>query len=351
MSLIQLVPRLPSPPEGVGGHAQALAAALRERGGVESRFLVGDPAWPAGEAAREARTIPARSAVTLERVLEEMRAETVLLHYANYGYQRRGCPAWLVAGLARWRARGDGRRLVTIFHEVHASGPPWRSSFWLRPLQRRLAAALAAASDALATSLDLYARALLSWAPGKRIVVLPVFSNVGEPAAVSPLATRRRRLIVFGGAGVRARAYGRALPELAVACERLGIEEVLDVGPGAETPAPATIGGVPVRSVGPLPGSAVGTLLGESLAGFLAYPPPFLAKSTIFAAYCAHGMLPVCSWTGASRPGAPLDARLYWRPRSNGFPPDAQAIASAGRSWYLEHALARQAETYRELLA
>ena len=34
---------------------------------------------------------------------------TVLLHYANYGYQRRGCPAWLVEGLAALARRCDGR--------------------------------------------------------------------------------------------------------------------------------------------------------------------------------------------------------------------------------------------------
>jgi cobalamin biosynthesis protein CbiG len=64
MELIQIVPYLPPAHEGVGGYAAALARELRERLGVESRFVTGDPAP----------------------------GSTVLLHYANYGYQTRGCP-------------------------------------------------------------------------------------------------------------------------------------------------------------------------------------------------------------------------------------------------------------------
>ena len=48
-----------------------------------------------------------------------------------------------------------------MFHEFHAMGPPWRSSFWLSPLQRRLATSLTRLSDGLVTSLELHRRILL----------------------------------------------------------------------------------------------------------------------------------------------------------------------------------------------
>src|SRR4029077_20873061 len=195
MRVLQIVPHLPPPYEGVGTYAAALAGEL----GGETRFLVGDPAWQGG--GNGAAAVSARTAAAL---LDGIGKEgTVLLHYANYGYQRRGCPAWLVEGMERWRGR-----LVTVFHEVYASAPPWRSSFWLRPTQRRLAAALARRSDALATTLDLSARLPRPWTGGREIAVLPVFSTVGEPAAVPPFGERARRIVVFGGAGVRGRAYG-----------------------------------------------------------------------------------------------------------------------------------------------
>ncbi len=310
MKILQIVPHLPPPFEGVGTYAAALAEALAKLG-IETRFLVPDR--------------------TVQGLLSGIGdAETVLLHYAGYGYQRRGCPSWLAEGLARWKGKG---RLVTVFHEVWASGPPWRSSFWLLPFQRRIAAALARRSRALATTLPVYADLLRPWASD--VAVMPVFSTVGEPAAVPGFRERARRIVVFGGAGVRGRAWRPFLPELARTVRELGAEEIVDVGPAVDLPE--TVEGIPVRGLGVLPPAEVSALLLGSAAGFLAYPPDFLPKSTIFAAYCAHGVLPVCAWHGG---------RHHWTGEG-----DPQAVASAAREWYGGHALARQAERFRDLLA
>jgi hypothetical protein len=324
VTVLHIVPHLPPPYEGVGTYAVALAAAL----GGEARFLVGDPGW-SGDGGR---AVGARSAEELLAGIGDV--ETVLLHYASYGYQRRGCPAWLAEGLTRWRGR-----LVTVFHEVWASGPPWRSSFWLLPAQRRLAARLARRSEALATTLEIYAGLLRPWTGGKTVAILPVFSTVGEPAEVPGFAGRAPRLVVFGGAGVRSRTWGRFLPELARAVEALAIEEVLDVGPSI--PVPAELAGVPVRPLGVLPVGEVSGLLLGAAAGFLAYPPDFLPKSTIFAAYCAHGVLPVCAWDRH-----PAERVPYWTGEG-----DPAAAAAAARGWYAGHSLERQAARFREMLA
>lgn len=332
MRLIQIVPRLPPPVEGVGSYAEALAEALRERFGIATRFVVGFPAE--------------RTPESLFATLEAAEAEEnvpVLLHYASYGYQTRGCPAWLVRGLERWRQREPRRRLVTMFHEVWATGPPWRSSFWLAPVQRRLAASLARLSGGAATSLALYGRMVRPWT-SRDVRVLPVFSTVGEPAAVPSIAGRSPRLVVFGGAGVRSRAWGRELPDLAAACAALEIKEILDVGPPTSTPA--RVGAVPVRRLGVLSATEVSALLLASRAGFLAYPPDFLPKSTIFAAYCAHGLLPVCAWRGPILGVEPLPP--FWPSRGE---EDPEETARRARGWYAEHSLDRQAEVFRELLA
>lgn len=347
MRIVQIVPRLAPPPEGVGGYAEALAGALRGRG-VETRFVVGDPTWEGLSEELAASPVAARTAGAL---IEELDGAAVLLHYVSYGYERRGCPLWLVEALARWRRGGRERRLVTVFHEVYATGPPWRSSFWLSPLQRKLAATLARESAALATSLELYGRLLRPWARGKKVAVLPVFSTVGEPAEAPPLGERSRRMVVFGSAGVRGRAYSRALPALAAACAALEIEEILDAGAAASPPPPAEVGGAPVRQLGVVPAPELSGLLLGSMAGFLAYPPGFLAKSTIFAAYCSHGVLPVCSWHRAAPREEPEEGRHYWRPEGARAPRDPQKIAAQARSWYAGHSLAYHAESYRELLS
>lgn len=319
MRVLQIVPSLPPPDEGVGSYALCLERALAGHG-ISTRFVTAE----GGE---------------LSQRLERTEADAILLHYANYGYQRRGCPFWLLDALRR---RPRERRLVTVFHEVYATGPPWRSSFWTQPFQRRIAAAVARTSDALVTSLDLYVRRIGPEAAPEKTSVTPVFSTVGEPREVPPLSSRVRRLVLFGGRGARSRAYGELRSELLAACRSLGVEEIADVGPPLERPE-EPVDGVPVRRLGVLPAAEVGRLLLGSLAGFVAYPAFFLPKSTIFAAYCAHGLLPVQAWRRRSRPGGTA-------PRWTGSG-DPQAVATAGHGWYREHSLARQAERFRELLA
>jgi hypothetical protein len=315
MRVLQIVPRLPPPEEGVGSYALCLERALTGHG-ISTCFLTAEEGG-------------------LAQRLERAEADAVLLHYANYGYQRRGCPFWLPGALRRCR------RLVTVFHEVYATGPPWRSSFWTQPFQRRIAAAVARTSDALITSLDLYVRRIGRAAAPEKTWVTPVFSTVGEPREAPPLSSRARRMVIFGGRGARSRAYGEMRRELAGACRALAIEEIVDVGPPLER-TEDSVDGVPVRRCGLLPAAEVGALLCDSLAGFVAYPAFFLPKSTIFAAYCAHGVLPVQAWRRRSPAGG---AAPVW---SGGEPQEA---ATAARAWYGGHSLARQVERFRELLA
>jgi hypothetical protein len=344
--VVHIVPNLPPPHEGVGSFAMALAEALRARHGIESRFAA---------AAELPRADPSALTDALADSVDGDGETAVLLHYANYGYQPRGCPAWLVDGLARWQSRRRSR-LVTVFHEIAATGPPWRSSFWLSPLQRRLAAALARLSEGLTTSLEIHRRMLRRWVPDREVAVLPVFSTVGEPSAPPPLSARARRLVVFGGPGTRARAYRELGATLALACRTLGIEEICDVGPG-DGPGdrlgnrPPTDLPVPVRRLGALPGAEVSELLAGSLAGFIGYPAPFLPKSTIFAAYCAHRVLPVCAWPWPRSGAEP--APPFWTPRPGsgmGRDEDLEELAGRAHAWYGGHALSRHAAVYEGLL-
>jgi hypothetical protein len=352
MTLVQIVPSLPPAVEGVGGHATALGRALAA-GGLDSCFLVGDPGWRAADGipgvAAGGVAVSERSAGALARDLARLRPAAVLLHYVNYAYAPRGCPSWLVAGVARWHAE-HRRPLVTYFHEVYASGPPWRSSFWTSPAQRRLAARLLRESDGACTSLVLYKEILERWRPWPEVEAMPVFSTVGEPAAVPPAADRSpRTMVVFGGAGNRRRAYGELRAVLAAACRGLGIAEIVDLGPPLAG-LPADLDGLPVRQLGVLPAAAVSAVLLRAYAGFLGYPAPFLAKSTVYAAYCSHGLVPVCAWQRRRREPA-VERPPSWDPGSQPAPGDPGGLAARARAWYEDHCLARQAGRFQVLLA
>jgi len=364
----QVVPCLPLGSEAVGSYALQLGRRLAEPPGDGRPITVSYLAAAAtdGEEPPAATTDPCRAlrhraAEALVEALERDRTDTALLHYSAYGFHPRGCPEWLVRGIRQWRTAAPERRLVLLFHEVYATGPPWRSSFWLAPRQKRLARALAEGSDHAVTTTKLYAD-LVRGLFGRRGVpvqplVLPVFSAIGEPEeeAVRPLAARRRRLVVFGGAGPRARAWRERRRDLEAACRALRVDEVLDLGSGDGRAGPPTeLAGRPVCVLGRVPAPEVRSILLDSMAGFLAYPPELLGKSTVFAAYCSHGLVPICSpWGGRrGRSEAATTGTLWWRPTTGHVPDERtlQTIADRTHAWYRQHRLEAQSAIFRRLL-
>jgi len=365
--IVQFLPSLRAREDGVADYARLLAGALRDQAGIASRWLVGDPVDLAPDAGdrygESAMQLKSRSP---EQVAAALRAlcgtadgtarRTVLLHYANYGYASRGCPQWLVEGLARWKAGDTRARLAVMYHEVYASGPPWRSAFWLAPLQRRLAERLLALADQAITSTELYRRMLAApgGRPTKPILVVPVFSTIGEPADDMPWDARRPWLAVLGRAGTEARAYERQRAALASMTQALQLDEIVDIG-ARSRPVPAKLGGVRVRATGYLPREEVSKLLRSCRAGFLDYPSDVLGKSTVFAAYCAHGVVPlVTRLRGAGLDGLREGAHfLVARADAGGAAASPQSLAKVSRTvaaWYRDHNLAAQAAALSGML-
>jgi hypothetical protein len=356
MLITAIITRLPPAIDGVGDYALYLAGRLCKDFNIETHFVVGDPSWTG---ATEIQGFPVTkvsvcSANTLLSLLPSNRQPptTVLLHYVNYGYAKRGCPVWLVDGLQRWQAASANRSLVTMFHETYATGPPWTSSFWLSPLQRNLAARLARLSDRCLTSRQGYAKLLYELSLGKQtqIPTLAVFSNIGEPEQVPPLAERQRHIVVFGSPLHRLRAYRESLTQLELTCQLLGIEEILDIGPSTNLPL-STVSGVPVVELGQRSATEISGFLLNSLVGFFDYNPDYLAKSGIFAAYCAHGLLPVSTRCSAVSVDGIEAGKHYWVPdcRTTGL--ELQEIAVRAHAWYQSHNLSVHAQTFAAMLA
>src|SRR5438477_1557297 len=201
MDLIQIVPRLPPAIDGLGDYAFYLAKQLRDDYEIDSHFIVGNPQWKNEQAIEfPAQRVGERSSACLREILQSSKSiSSVLLHYVGYGYAKRGCPFWLIQALDQWK-REPGRRLVTVFHELYAFGPPWSSSFWTSPFQKLLARRLAIISDQCVTPMRMYARILekLCHRFPNRVMSMPVFSNVGEPSDVGPLRERKNQIVVFG---------------------------------------------------------------------------------------------------------------------------------------------------------
>ncbi len=358
MRIIQIVSRLPPAIDGVGDYALNLARQLRKDFNIQTHFVVGNFNWSgAGEIEGFAISkITEPLANTLLTLLSKDHFSSILLHYVGYGYAKRGCPVWLVDGLHQWKSIFPERSLVTMFHEISASGPPWTSAFWLSSLQRSLAARLAQMSDRCVTSKQLYADIITRISQGKhnQVPFLPVFSNIGEPEKLPlDLSQRQPRLVVFGGVAKRARVYGNCQTTLEYVCHKLNIQEIWDVGvPTGITPS--SIGKVPILEIGEQPAKEVSNIFTQSLAGFSDYNPDYLAKSTIFAAYCAHRLLPINSKITSSIIDGIEPGRHYWVPNNQykelGDNFNVQVIADNCYSWYLSHTLIIQSQTFAQLL-
>lgn len=352
-SMLSIVTGLPPKIDGVGDYALSLARQARKDNGIETRFIVGDPAWngPSRVEGFEVNKLAERSRADLLRVLEDAteNGSIVLLHYGGYGYARRGCPSWLVDGLRQWRSESKEGFLITMFHELYASGPPWTSAFWLSPLQRSLAARLARLSDQYLTSRQRYAEMVCRWSLGKHTTVrsLPVFSSIGEPDSVSPLNERRRRLVIFGTPGRRVQVYSRSAEQINRICRRLSVEEILDIGRPVDIDF-SRVMHAPVTVCGELSGDDVSRFLSDAIAGVLDYPEGVLGKSTIFAAYCAHRLIPIIATYGKEAGADGLVAgRHYWL--SDARPEDltlasGQVIADNACAWYETHSLSIHAK-------
>lgn len=334
--LTQITPAYPPLISGVGDYASLLVKpfgmAGYEVGTVVSSF-------------QENLIKPSEGVISLQRLeasaLAQLLAssELILLHFSGYGYAQRGLCGWLVDGLQRWKQSHTERRLITIFHEVYASGPFWRSSFWTMLPQRQIARNLAHLSEsAFVTSQAGYDQ-LKELCPSLPLEVLPVFSNVGEPEEVLPLLERDPIAIVFGGSGRRSKTYKAALrnePLLSKSFDQLGITQVIDIGPA--DCAPAQLGGRPIQVLGVLSAQDISYWLSQSQLGLMDYPRHVLTKSGIAAAYFAHGMLVLNLSNVGVLPDDLQEGREFLglaQVADGSYEP--QTIASAGLAWYLPH--------------
>lgn len=357
MLVTSIVPRIFPMIDGVGDYALNLARQLRANYGIETRFIVGDPNWH-GEAKIDGFVVEKVSVRSTRCLLSLIDGNTptslILLQYVGHGYMKRGgSPFWLVQALEAWRRKMPNARLVTMFHEIYASSKIiHRSDFWFSPLQKHLLARVVRLSDRGLTSCQKYADVLHSLSGGKHglFPTLAIMSNVGEPQSILPLIERKQRLIVFGRHKLG--IYTEAWLTLQQICQKLEIEEIWDIGPPAGIKLPS--GEIPVIQVGQKTASEISEILSNSIAGFQNYDASSLARSGVFAAYCAHGVVPI-NYQSQSLPIDGITPGIhYWN--LDAYSPTIemmqhlQVISDAAYAWYQTHNLSIQAKRFATYL-
>lgn len=351
MQIIQIVPRLPPYTDGVGDYAIALATQLRAEHDIHTHFL----SFQLGlTLAPEIAGFPVSSlpAHTVAAFLDSLPpAAAILLHYSNYPYVLKPwqAPHWLPTALAQ-ALKQRSLRLVTMFHELPTL--KLKSLRLPNPVQGQVSRRLAQLSQAVVTDSARFQAALSRWSTSE-IPCIPDFSTIGEPKTVPPLAQRQRQLVIFGG-NDRNRIYQQHRAALIATCQQLQIQEICDVGRDLGL-NPNDFGPVQLTQLGFQPAEAVSQLMLNSFAGMIDYSrfPGDLGKSTVFAAFTSHGVLPLSTVYNPSEQDGLFLNQHYLVPG-----PDlgtltietAQAIATRAYHWYTNHSLSKNAAVFAQLL-
>jgi hypothetical protein len=303
-SLLQIVPRAPDDGGGVADYARQLARRLRESYSINSTFVSATPSSLSETGDGFKLLSPLRAIYNTVDITTGL-----LLHYVNYGYDPRGLPVWLPSVLSRLQHTA-GRRLVTIFHELYAAGSWRQSAFWLSPLQKRIARAVARLSAVSIVSNETQRAQLDRLAPGTHIVVQPVTSNFGEPSLSLTDVSERdpHRWVICGGTELIERSVTSFLqraPRISVACSP---RELFVIGGRDSTAIRAKLARLPGIQAYYRPSVDV-TVAAEILStcafAWIDYfsqprvPIATILKSGSFAALCAYGVIPVFPHDGS----------------------------------------------------
>jgi len=186
---------------------------------------------------------------------------------------------------------------------------------------------------------------------GKRpvgsICVLPVVSNLGELASPLPLASRKPQMVLYDNLGPKPRTRTLAVNLIRHASSKMGMGKLVLLGRGDAADWSAT--GLKVEAAGFVAPEAASRLLAESRVGCLDYFDGYLGKSGIFAAYSAHGLLPLLVLENHSEADGLEMNQHFWAadtmPRETG-PEAQQQIASQAHQWYNGHTLAAAGQAY-----
>ena len=348
--LIHIAPELPPTVGGVADYTEILSHRLMKvsNGAVEPVLV------HAGKSETESidanfpgvdlsgRQSAQALASTMQELADEAHGPTaVLLEYSGYGYATRGAPLWLARGLRR--VCGDNEiPLVTIFHEISASGPVWSSAFWLAPVQRWISRTLLRMSKSVLVNRPSGAGKLRSWTQNPaKISFQPVFSNVGEPETCPSLAERENYAVAFGGADEKGELYAQS-ETLRQIFEKNDIDRLVDVGPPPST-SPEIDVAHEVKGI--KPSEVVSGYLERARFGFAHRRLDLLTKSGVVAAYLAHGVPPVILPNGNAKHPPVLSLGTHYetldRAGSNSI--DWEEMSRQGYTWYLEEAQSQKA--------
>ena len=316
-TLLIIVPRSQSPFCGLRDHAHVIKSTLE----------------PLGLAAKIRMWQPK---------LLSPRKSPVLLEFTPLAYSRFGLNWVLLIKVLQWRLNGS--RVITYFHEL-----PFPNGMGLKKqlavsLQQAYCALLAAASAHSVVNQQHGWRWLQFLCGRKRLSFLPTCSNVGESNWVDVPANRSLQVVVFGSPGKRRHAH--ALVASLGGYRRLfgANVHVIDIGEPLDLPWDLVS---EVNVLGSLSSIEIQVHLLASRFGFFYAEPNQFSKSGVFAAYCAHGVIPIMAHSAPGEPSCYLTPEDIKTSSQRFLNPEV--VWTSSRQWYQEFSASASAKRIYQL--
>lgn len=352
--ILHIVPQVPPAVCGIGDYAWLLAQALRDEHDIHSSLLSAGTNWtkPEGVAEFPLYRLPELTTQALVNFVIARPGEfdALVLHMSSYGYQKRGVPMWLASGWRQLSQMTSRPRLITMFHELFASGPASSSAFWLKPLQQHVLRIIAQSSDSLRTNREAYAEWLrqLSKLKSAKVTAMPVFSNLGEPKLLLSWLEREPAMALFASGSHSGQSPDCMVQKAMNVCRRLGLKRLHLIGGNEITVKRDSI--LEVVRHGFMSASSVSRLLLSCRMAYTAYHSEYLAKSGIVAAFAAHGLVLITQGKASILPDGLEDKKNVFHEEflCKNLPAQAELERTGGalRQWYETHSIVATAEDY-----
>ncbi|MCP2731578.1 hypothetical protein [Limnofasciculus baicalensis] len=353
MNIIQLVPHLPPLATGIGDYSVEIARKLLENQNIFTHFITYE-LW----FSEYVKEHPYIDQFPVKRLKEHGsdhflsllpdKFEGVILHY-NF-VERQETALWLLHNL-RIARKKHNFKLVVMFHELTTS---FKRKGLNLPAPKHIFSCLSTGmmADSIVTNNSISQTYLSKWLR-RKVFCLPNFSNIGEPSHIPSLSERNRTIIVFGSKSRRS-VYQKFSQELSECCKILEIEKIYDIGPSCGVSF-SDLPEMPIVEMGIQQQEVISELMLTSFAGFVDYSHSLgkLGKSTIFAAYCSHGLLPINSVDNCSQFDGLEVNKNYVLPskqlQSLNFQ-QLDEIANNAHKWYGKHSLDKVVEIFASCL-
>jgi len=198
---------------------------------------------------------------------------------------------------------------------------------------------------------------LEAWVPAKKNLIprMPVVSSVGEPSNMPELRQRSRQLVIWGSAVAKKEIYGRHYETVKAAVHAIGIERIVDVG-HQWGGSPVQVAGIPVKTMGIMSPDELSKELVRSVLAVFSSNPNYLGKSSLYAAFCAHGVPALCLPTHSVEPKV-WDGVFHGVHFITSLPVaetgglnTLSQIAKKAREWYFEHRIGEHARVLAKLM-